>query len=99
MLEGAAIEDGSVPVKSVYQGQAVIDLPFNGEIKEETLAPMTTTHISTSMPETLLPLAMVYEEVAKGDYTPASVRVVKEFGEYEFLPGTACPTTSSIPRR
>ena len=98
MLEGAAIEDGSVPVKSVYQGQAVIDLPFNGEIKQDAGTYDNDTHFYLDA-ETLLPLAMVYEEVAKGDYTPARVRVVKEFGEYEFLPADSLPTASSIPRR
>jgi hypothetical protein len=90
MLEGAAIEDGSVPVKAVYQGQAVIDLPFNGEIKQDAGTYDVDTHFYLDA-ETLLPLAMVHQEVAKGDYTPARVNLVKEFGEYEFLPVDSMP--------
>ncbi|MGD0764732.1 MAG: hypothetical protein ABR978_00285 [Dehalococcoidia bacterium] len=91
ILEGAAIEDESVPVTSRYQGQVVIDLPFNGELEQDAGTYDVETHFYLNV-QTLLPVAMVYEEVAKGDYTPARVRVVKEFHEYEFLPADSVPS-------
>ena len=97
MLQGAAIEDGSVPVNSTYQGQPVIDMPSKGEFNSDG-AYDVETHFYLNA-ETFLPLAMVWQEVAKGATRRRRYNWSQSSANMSSCRRTAYPMTCSIPHR